>query len=69
MLALLNQEQLEILNSRTCHATQGGPLVVHGAAGTGKTLLVLKKLEQLHHDGQLDENNRALYICFWPGIR
>ncbi|GJQ74428.1 hypothetical protein Trydic_g21298 [Trypoxylus dichotomus] len=69
MLALLNQEQLEILNSNTCHATKGGPLVVHGAAGTGKTLLVLKKLEQLHKAGQLNAENRALYLCFWPGIR
>ncbi|KRT81711.1 hypothetical protein AMK59_5841, partial [Oryctes borbonicus] len=69
MMALLNQEQLEILNSNTCRVTKGGPLVVHGAAGTGKTLLVLKKLEQLHKAGQLNDENRALYLCFWPGIR
>lgn len=69
MLALLNKEQLELLNSNICNVTQGGPLIVHGAAGTGKTLLALRKLEQLHQIGQLDENNRALFVCYWPGIR
>ena len=69
MFALLNQEQLELLNSDMCERQEGGPLIVHGPAGTGKTLLVLKKLEQLHQNGLLDEQNRALYVCYWPGIR
>lgn len=68
-MALLNQEQLDILNSNACKVNKGSPLVVHGAAGTGKTLLILKKLEQLYHSGQLNEQSRALYICYWPGIR
>lgn len=69
MLALLTQEQLQLLNNEYCQTNNGKPLVVHGAAGTGKTLLVLKKLQQLHKNGKLSENNRALYICYWPGIR
>ncbi|XP_071051519.1 uncharacterized protein [Onthophagus taurus] len=69
MLALLNQEQLELLNSNVCKMEKGKPLVVHGAAGTGKTLLILKKLEELFYQGRLNDENRALYICYWPGIR
>lgn len=69
MLALLTQEQHRILNSNLCKTPGRAPLVVHGAAGTGKTLLVLKKLQQLYQNGQLNEQNRALYICYWPGIR
>lgn len=67
MLALLTQEQLQLLNSSTCKV--GRPLVVHGAAGTGKTLLVLRKLQQLYLTEELTEQKRALYICYWPGIR
>lgn len=69
MLALLNKEQLEVLTNDTCTRPGRGPLVVHGAAGTGKTLLVLRKLEQLFKSGDLNAENRALYICYWPGIR
>lgn len=74
MLALLTQEQLKLLTSNSCNhgewgAHNNGPLVVHGAAGTGKTLLVLKKLQLLHEQGELNEEKRALYICYWPGIR
>lgn len=69
MLALLTQEQLQLLNSEMCRTPGKAPLVVHGAAGTGKTLLVLRKLQQLHQDGKLNKQNRALYICYWPGIR
>jgi len=43
--------------------------VVHGIAGTGKTMLVVKKLQLLHEKGLLNSDNRALYICYWPGIR
>ncbi|KAF5281773.1 hypothetical protein FQA39_LY17692 [Lamprigera yunnana] len=69
MMALMNKEQLEVLTNDLCAKPGRGPLVVHGAAGTGKTLLVLKKLEKLYEIGELNENNRALYICYWPGIR
>lgn len=69
MLALLTQEQHQLLNSQLCKIAGRAPLVVHGAAGTGKTLLVLRKLQQLYQDGKLNEQNRALYICYWPGIR
>lgn len=69
MLALLTQEQLQLLNSEMCTTPGNAPLVVHGAAGTGKTLLVLRKLQQLYQDGKLNKQNRALYICYWPGIR
>ncbi|KAJ8961502.1 hypothetical protein NQ318_014751 [Aromia moschata] len=69
LLALLTQQQLDTLSSDVCRREGGGPLVVYGAAGTGKTLLVLKKLDQLHRTGRLDDQNRALYCCFWPGIR
>lgn len=47
----------------------GRPLIIHGAAGTGKTLLILQKLKQLHEQGELNAQSRALYICYWPGIR
>ncbi|KAH0818667.1 hypothetical protein GEV33_004124 [Tenebrio molitor] len=67
LMALLTQDQLDLLDSDICQKSKA--LVVHGAAGTGKTLLVLRKLQQLHQTGRLDENNRALYICYWPGIR
>ncbi|XP_060524020.1 uncharacterized protein LOC132700609 [Cylas formicarius] len=67
MLALLTRQQLKLLNSDICK--RGGVLVVHGLAGTGKTLLILKKLQLLHETGQLNDENRALYICYWPGIR
>ncbi|KAB0802644.1 hypothetical protein PPYR_04830 [Photinus pyralis] len=69
MLALLNREQLEVLDNDRCSRPGGGPLVVHGAAGTGKTLLVLRKLQQLFELGELNSDNRALYICYWPGIK
>lgn len=69
MLALLTQSQLRLLNSKICCKSNGGPLIVHGAAGTGKTMLVLRKLQQLYQTGKLNEHNRALYICYWPGIR
>ncbi|KAF5308667.1 hypothetical protein FQR65_LT06128 [Abscondita terminalis] len=69
IMALLNKEQLEVLTNDLCSRPGGGPLVVHGAAGTGKTLLVLKKLQLLHERGDLNEHNRALYICYWPGIK
>jgi hypothetical protein len=26
-------------------------------------------LRYLYDNGLLDDNNRALYICYWPGIR
>ncbi|RZC39714.1 uncharacterized protein BDFB_008988, partial [Asbolus verrucosus] len=67
LMALLTQEQLHLIKTDICQ--QSNALVVHGAAGTGKTLLVLRKLQQLHQSGQLNEHNRALYICYWPGIR
>ncbi|KAJ3641236.1 hypothetical protein Zmor_027751 [Zophobas morio] len=67
LMALLTQEQFDLLHSNTCQHPKA--LVVHGAAGTGKTLLVLRKLELLHRAGRLNEDNRALYICYWPGIR
>lgn len=74
LLALLTQEQLKLLTSSSTSQNElnegcAGPLVVHGAAGTGKTLLVLKKLQLLHEQGELNEEERALYICYWPGIR
>jgi len=59
------QEQMDLLNQRPT----GEPLIIHAAAGTGKTMLILRKLQQLHNEGQLHENARALYICYWPGIR
>ncbi|XP_076251041.1 uncharacterized protein LOC143190554 isoform X2 [Rhynchophorus ferrugineus] len=67
MLALLTQQQLELLNSDACQTK--GSLVVHGIAGTGKTLLILKKLQLLYENNLLNDDNRALYICYWPGIR
>ncbi|KAH1027426.1 hypothetical protein HUJ05_000937 [Dendroctonus ponderosae] len=67
LLALLTQEQVKVLTSPICQ--KGGALVVHGIAGTGKTLLILKKLQLLHQNGQLNEKKRALYVCYWPGIR
>lgn len=69
MLALLTQEQLQLLNNDHCKLTNGKPLIVHGAAGTGKTLLIIKKLQQLYDNGKLNDENKALYICYWPGIR
>lgn len=69
LLALLTRQQLNIMNSSECTREEGGPLVIYGAAGTGKTLLVLRKLDQLHRAGRLNDRNRALYICYWPGIR
>lgn len=66
-MALLTQEQLNLLNGDFCQ--QSKMLVVHGAAGTGKTMLVLRKLQLLYQNGKLNEQNRALYICYWPGIR
>ncbi|XP_017786523.1 PREDICTED: uncharacterized protein LOC108569441 [Nicrophorus vespilloides] len=68
LLALLTQEQLQLLDSELCQKT-GKPLVVHGAAGTGKTWLILRKLQMLHQTGKLNKQNRALYICYWPGIK
>ncbi|XP_069676761.1 uncharacterized protein [Periplaneta americana] len=65
MLALLSQEQVDLLNRRST----GNPLIIHGAAGTGKTLLVIRKLQKLYEEGQLHKDARALYICYWPGIR
>ncbi|XP_044263120.1 uncharacterized protein LOC123010340 isoform X2 [Tribolium madens] len=67
LMALLTQEQMELLNADVERREK--MLVVHGAAGTGKTMLVLRKLQQLYQDGKLNEQNRALYICYWPGIR
>ncbi|EEZ97322.1 uncharacterized protein LOC103314418 isoform X1 [Tribolium castaneum] len=67
LVALLTQEQMELLSGEV--GRRDKVLVVHGAAGTGKTMLVLRKLQQLYHDGRLNEHNRALYICYWPGIR
>ncbi|XP_030757841.1 uncharacterized protein LOC115883624 isoform X2 [Sitophilus oryzae] len=67
MLALLTQQQLELLRTDLCK--KRGSLVVHGIAGTGKTLLILKKLQLLHENNELNDANRALYICYWPGIR
>ncbi|CAH1130788.1 unnamed protein product [Ceutorhynchus assimilis] len=67
MLVLLTQQQLTVLSSTECK--RGGSLVVHGIAGTGKTLLILKKLQLLYETGKLNAENRALYICYWPGIR
>lgn len=72
MLALLTQNQLAVLNSDCggpgSWGDGSGPQVIHGAAGTGKTLLILRKLQQLYERGELNENNRALYISYWPGI-
>lgn len=67
LLALLTQEQLEVLHRPPFQ--DGRPLIIHGAAGTGKTLLVLLKLKLLHQQGDLHEDARALFICYWPGIR
>ncbi|XP_066150369.1 uncharacterized protein [Euwallacea fornicatus] len=67
MMALLTQEQLNLLQNTRCR--KGGALVVHGTAGTGKTLLILKKLQLLYETGQLNGENRALYVCYWPGIK
>lgn len=67
MLALLSQEQLELLYNKPLET--GSPTIIHGAAGTGKTLLVLHRLRFLYDCGMLNEKNRALYICYWPGIR
>ncbi|XP_023310112.1 uncharacterized protein LOC108906877 [Anoplophora glabripennis] len=69
LLALLTRQQLDIMDSNECSKEEGGPLVVYGAAGTGKTLLVLRKLDQLHRTSRLNDQNRALYVCYWPGIR
>lgn len=65
MLALLSQEQVDLLNRRPTNK----PLIIHGAAGTGKTMLIVRKLQQLHEEGQLHKGARALYVCYWPGIR
>ncbi|XP_023703812.1 uncharacterized protein LOC111862551 isoform X3 [Cryptotermes secundus] len=65
MLALLSQEQVDLLNRRPTNK----PLIIHGAAGTGKTMLIIRKLQQLHEEGELHKNARALYVCYWPGIR
>lgn len=59
------QEQVDLLNRRPT----AKPLIIHGAAGTGKTMLIVRKLQQLHEEGLLHEKARALYICYWPGIR
>ncbi|XP_066248448.1 uncharacterized protein [Euwallacea similis] len=67
MMALLTQEQFNLLQNTHCQ--KGGALVVHGFAGTGKTLLILKKLQLLYETGQLNMENRALYVCYWPGIK
>lgn len=67
LMALLTQEQLHLLNYKICQNSKA--LVAHGAAGTGKTLLVLRKLQQLYQNGRLNAQNRALFICYWPGIR
>ncbi|KAL1505915.1 hypothetical protein ABEB36_005364 [Hypothenemus hampei] len=65
LLALLTQEQMKVLQN--IHGQR--PLVVHGIAGTGKTLLILKKLQWLYENGQLNDKYKALYICYWPGLR
>lgn len=67
MLALLSQQQVSLLYRKPSET--GAPTVVHGAAGTGKTLLVLHKLKLLYDQGLLNSKNRALYICYWQGIR
>lgn len=69
MLALLTGEQLDLINNDFCQRAKGKPLVIHGPAGTGKTLLIIKKLQQLFQRGLLNKENRALYISYWPGIR
>jgi len=56
---------MDLLNRRPTNK----PLIVHGAAGTGKTMLILRKLQQLYEEGQLHKDARALYVCYWPGIR
>ncbi|XP_068085763.1 uncharacterized protein [Anabrus simplex] len=67
MLALLSQEQVDLLSRREFNERR--PLIIHGAAGTGKTMLIIRKLQQLYEEGRLHEKARALFICYWPGIR
>lgn len=67
MLALLSQQQVNLIYKKPSET--GEPTVVHGAAGTGKTLLILHKLNLLYEQGLLNHKNRALYICYWQGIR
>lgn len=67
MLALLSQQQVTLIYKKPSET--GDPTVVHGAAGTGKTLLILHKLNLLYEQGLLNHKNRALYICYWQGIR
>ncbi|KAF0300576.1 hypothetical protein FJT64_026940 [Amphibalanus amphitrite] len=70
-VALLSVTQHRLLHSGPQPLEPGTvhPLVIQGAAGTGKTLIMMKKIEMLHNMGQLGPDSQALFLCYWPGIR
>ena len=40
------------------------PRMIEGRAGTGKTLTVIAKIEQLYRDGKIDNENKVLVLTF-----
>jgi len=44
------------------------PRFISGTAGTGKTLTVCAKIEELVNNNEVDEDNKVLYICFSDGM-
>ncbi|XP_037079388.1 uncharacterized protein LOC119100394, partial [Pollicipes pollicipes] len=70
-VAMLSVTQHRLLHTRPqpLHVDTVHPLVIQGAAGTGKTLIMIKKIEMLYNTGELSAESRALFLCYWPGIR
>jgi hypothetical protein len=58
-IALLTERQRFILNNE--HGRKK-PVLIVGGAGTGKTLLLLAKIQRLHDEGKLNEKAKALVV-------
>jgi hypothetical protein len=61
-MALLSPDQVSILNEEKKIRTKDEkkPVLIVGGAGTGKTFLVLMKLQKLKEQGRLNEYHRAV---------
>ena len=60
-LILLNQEQSGLVQMPKHPMSR--PWVIFGPAGSGKTLSVLAIIERLHNSGQINKDNKVLYVC------
>jgi len=59
---LLGPNQVHLIKSTEHDLLR--PKLIMGTAGTGKTITIAAKIEQLYKEGHISSNRRALFICY-----